>query len=99
MQDFMGAYVSKVDKFGHQEDVDEVVATASVRGSFRVKYYANVYKVCVDVRGQLGSGDIGMQLTLDQAILLRELLAAGIADMQAAKTAQVLELPAGGDAA
>lgn len=99
MQDFMGAHVSKVDEFRHQENVDDVVVTASVRGSFRVKYFDNVDKVCVDVYGQPYSGDLGMQLTLGQAMLLRDLLNSGIADMQAAKAVQILELPAGGDAA
>ncbi|MGW0054374.1 hypothetical protein [Nocardia nova] len=97
MRDFMGSHVSKVDEYGHQEDVDGVCVTTSVRGSFVVRYYDNVDKVCVDITSRQGSGDVGLQLTLDQAILLRGLLDAGIADMRAAK---IVELPvAGGDAA
>ncbi|NUS43736.1 MAG: hypothetical protein HOQ24_08630 [Mycobacteriaceae bacterium] len=65
-------------------------------GSFQVRYVDDLDKVCVKVRRFAELGGMSMQLTLNQAELLRELLDAGIADMRAAK--QVLELPAGGAA-
>lgn len=101
MRDFMGSHVSQVDDYGYREDVDGVFVSTSVRGSFVVRYAENVGRVCVEVEPQDTSGMM-MQLTLDQAILLRDLLDAGIADMQAAgvvDAAPVLELPASGDAA
>ncbi|WP_227982718.1 hypothetical protein [Nocardia spumae] len=101
MRDFMGAHVSQINKYGHQEDVDGVFVTTSVRGSFKVRYAESIDRLVVAVEPGTCS-DMSMQLTLDQAILMRDLLDAGIADMQAAQAvevAQVLELPAGGDAA
>ncbi|PPJ07833.1 hypothetical protein C5E51_16800 [Nocardia nova] len=97
MRDFMGSHVSQVDEYGRQKDVDDVFVSARVLGSFVVRYAENVDKVVVEVEPQIGGG-VMMQLTLDQATLLRELLDAGIADMRAAK---IVELPAaaGGDAA
>ncbi|OBF63929.1 hypothetical protein A9X06_09270 [Mycobacterium sp. 852002-51759_SCH5129042] len=97
MRDFMGSHVSQVDEYGRQKDVDDVFVSARVLGSFVVRYADNVDKVVVEVEPQTGGG-VMMQLTLDQATLLRELLDAGIADMRAAK---IVELPAavGGDAA
>jgi hypothetical protein len=96
MRDFMGSHVSQVNEYGRQQDVDNVFVTARVHGSFVVRYAENVDRVCVEVEPQIGVG-MGMQLTLDQAILLRGLLDAGIADMRAAK---IVELPAaGGEAA
>lgn len=97
MRDFLGTHVSQVNEHGSQVDVDEVFVMTSSRGSFRVKYAANVDRVCVEVEGPPFGGSMRMQLTLAQAILLRELLDAGIADTIAA-TAAVLELPAGGAA-
>ncbi|MEV5652930.1 hypothetical protein AB0L57_32165 [Nocardia sp. NPDC052254] len=101
MRDFMGAHVSHVNEYGHQQDVDGVFVSTIVRGSFKVRYSDNIDRLVVGVEPETCSG-MDMQLTLDQAILMRDLLDAGIADMQAAQAvevAQVLELPAGGDAA
>lgn len=96
MRDSIGSHVSQTNEFGSQEDIDDIYVTTSVRGSFRIRYYDNVDRVCLDVKGPPFGGDMSMQLTLDQAELLRDLLDAGIADARAAK---VIELPAGGDAA
>lgn len=96
MRDFMGSHVSQVNQYGRQEDVDDVFVGVRVHGSFVVRYADNIDKVVVEVEPRIGIG-MGMQLTLDQAILLRGLLDAGIADMRAAK---IVELPAaGGEAA
>ncbi|KZM73307.1 hypothetical protein AWN90_32105 [Nocardia terpenica] len=71
-------------------DDDVLVTMAARHVSFEVHYFRG--KVHVD----LGSS-CGMQLTVEQAVALRQLLDAGIADALAAAT--VLELPAGGDPA
>lgn len=96
MRDFMGSHVSQVDDHGSRQNIDGIYMTTSVHGSFRIRYYDNVDRICVDIDGPPSGGRASMQLTMDQAELLRELLEAGIADMRAAK---VIELPAGGDAA
>ncbi|MFC9897276.1 hypothetical protein ACFVMC_26605 [Nocardia sp. NPDC127579] len=98
MRDFMGAHVSRIDDFNTQVDVDKVYINSSVRGSFRVKYSAQIDKICVGVESRPGIGDTTMQLTLTQAKLLRDLLDDGIADAIAALPAPVLELPSGGAA-
>ncbi|MEU6564357.1 hypothetical protein [Nocardia nova] len=101
MRDFMGSHVSQVDDYGQRQDVDDVFVSTCVRGSFVVKFADHIGKLVVRVEPQDSSG-IAMQLTLDQATLLRDLLDAGIADMQAAgvvDVAPLLELPASGDAA
>ncbi|MFE3229860.1 hypothetical protein [Nocardia sp. NPDC059228] len=97
MRDFMGANVSHVDEYGHQADVDDVFATSHVRGSFRVRYARNIARIVVTVTSA-SFDEMGMQLTLEQATLLQELLGAGIADMSAdtPTVEAVLELPAGG---
>ena len=96
MRDFMGSHVSQVNEYGRQQDVDGVVVSATVHGSFVVRYAETVDKVIVEVEPQIGTG-MTMHLTLDQATLLRCLLDAGIADM---RTAKIVELPAaGGEAA
>ncbi|MGW0245509.1 hypothetical protein ACWDYH_02605 [Nocardia goodfellowii] len=94
MRDFMGAHVSQVDEHGWQADVDGIYASSSVRGSFRVEYADNIDKLVVLVAARAGDS-MRMHLSLSQALLLRELLDAGIAEMP---TATVLELPAGGAA-
>ncbi|MFE3986558.1 hypothetical protein ACFXPR_18930 [Nocardia tengchongensis] len=101
MRDFMGYHVSQVDEFGSAVDVDRIHALTSVSGSFRVRYADHIDRVCVDVvEGHPGSGRMSMQLTLEQALLLHELLSAGIADALATTTVEPLaELPAGGDSA
>ncbi|MEU1205490.1 hypothetical protein [Nocardia sp. NPDC005825] len=101
MRDFMGDHVSQVDKYGHAAGDDGVFMSTSVRGSFRVNYAAHIGKVCVSVEDVLrGGGRMSMQLTLEQAMLLRELVDAGIADALAATTVEPLaELPTGGDPA
>ncbi|MEC3957526.1 hypothetical protein VMT65_31145 [Nocardia sp. CDC153] len=97
MRDFMGANVSQVDEFGHQVDVDDIFATSHVRGSFNVRYQRNVDRLIVTVTSR-SFDEMGMQLTLEQATLLLELLGAGIADMSTdiPSAEPVLELPAGG---
>ncbi|MEU8900699.1 hypothetical protein AB0C65_32880 [Nocardia sp. NPDC048505] len=97
MRDFMGAHVSRVSKHGYQDDVDGVYATNTVRGSFRVHYADNIDQLVVSVTAQAGD-EMRMHLSLGQAILLRDLLDAGIADMKASTTATMLELPSGGAA-
>ncbi|MEV6070054.1 hypothetical protein AB0L82_26210 [Nocardia sp. NPDC052001] len=100
MRDFMGKHVSQVDKYGHAVDVDGIRVLMSVLGSFRVYYAAHIDRVCVTVEGRPGRGDMSLQLTLEQAALLRDLVAAGIADAMAATLVEVpAELAAGGDAA
>ncbi|QLY33293.1 hypothetical protein H0264_14575 [Nocardia huaxiensis] len=84
MRDSMGAHVSKVNSYGRQQDIDEIFVTTSVQGSFRVHYFESIDRVCVDIQGSPFGGDVSMQLSLDQAMLLRELLDAGIADAIAA---------------
>ncbi|WP_280373991.1 hypothetical protein [Nocardia wallacei] len=86
-----------MDRFDHQVDVDNVHVSTAVQGSFRIKYWDHIDRVCVHVGTSLGNGDMTMQLTLDQAVLLRTLLDAGIAD--AVDASSVHALPAGGDAA
>ncbi|MEV6769926.1 hypothetical protein AB0N05_14995 [Nocardia sp. NPDC051030] len=97
MRDFLGAHVSNVNEYGGQVDTDGVFATSSVRGSFKVRYASNIERLVVSVTSNCFD-EMGMQLTLEQATLLRELLSAGIADMVAATKSvpPVLELPAGG---
>ncbi|WP_280266704.1 hypothetical protein [Nocardia wallacei] len=97
MRDFMGTHVSQVNEYGSQIDVDGVFASVCVRGSFAVRYAKNVDKVIVAV-GSDPCSEMRLQLSLDEANLLRELLDAGIADALAATVVE-LELPAGGDAA
>ncbi|MBF6132800.1 hypothetical protein IU501_07260 [Nocardia otitidiscaviarum] len=95
MRDFMGNHVSKVNRHGHAVGGDGVAATASVWGSFRVHFAENVDRVCVAIEDEYpGRGRMSMQLTLEQAVLLRELLDAGIED---ARTAQGVEIAAGVD--
>ncbi|KIA61255.1 hypothetical protein FG87_31950 [Nocardia vulneris] len=65
----------------------DVWVTAAVRGSFQVKYAEHIDKVCVAVRRFAEYGDMTMQLTLEQATTLRDLIDAGITDAIAAKVA------------
>ncbi|MEV6100672.1 hypothetical protein [Nocardia sp. NPDC051981] len=99
MRDFMGYHVSQVDEHGSAVNVDKVRVGTSVWGSFQVGYFENVDRICVDVvDGHPGRGRMSMQLTLEQAMLLRDLVSAGIADALAATAVEPLaELPAGGD--
>ncbi|MFE3028716.1 hypothetical protein [Nocardia tengchongensis] len=97
MRDFMGNHVSQVDVHGHQADVDKIHVSTTTLGSFRVRYAAHIDKVCVEViEGYPGMARTAMQLTLEQAALLHDLLDGGIADAMAAT---VVELPAVGDPA
>ncbi|WP_306364629.1 hypothetical protein [Nocardia sp. CC227C] len=90
MRDFMGNHVSQVDKYGHAVDADRISVTTMVWGSFRVKYADHIDRVCVEVvAGHPGWADMSMQLTLEQATLLRSLLDAGIADALAANVVEV----------
>lgn len=91
MRDFLGAHVSQTDEFGHPADVDGVQVSVYVTGSFQVKYAKHIDRICLSVARWTGHGDMRMQLTLQQATLLRKLLDAGIAD---ALTAPASELPA-----
>ncbi len=101
MRDFMGAHVAQVDDHGHAVDVDGVNVSTSVWGSFRVRYADHIDKVCVAVEeGYPGRASTTMQLTLEQATLLRDLLDAGIADAIAATVVEsTVALPVGGDPA
>lgn len=86
MRDFMGNHVSHVNEYGHAVGGDGVNATASVWGSFRVHFAENIDRVCVAIEDECpGRGRMSMQLTLEQAVLLRGLLDAGIEDARAAK--------------
>ncbi|MFE3057114.1 hypothetical protein [Nocardia sp. NPDC059236] len=86
MRDFLGNHVSQVDEYGSAVDVDGIRVGTSVWGSFRVGYFENVDRICVDVLdGHPGRGRMSMQLTLEQAMLLRDLVDAGIADALAAQ--------------
>lgn len=98
MRDFMGHHVSQVDKYGYAADVDDICVSTHVRGSFCTRYAENVGKVCVEVRRFAGDGDMTMQLSVEQAILLRELLDGAIGDALEATTVEVpAALPVGGD--
>ncbi|MFE3052697.1 hypothetical protein [Nocardia sp. NPDC059239] len=86
MRDYMGNHVSQVDKHGYAVGVDAIRMSTSVWGSFRVRYAESVDKVCVEVEDEHpGRGRMSMQLTLEQAMLLRDLVDAGIADALAAQ--------------
>lgn len=87
MRDVLGNHVPAVDQHGHPADTMDVWVTAAVRGSFQVSYADHIDKVCVGVRRFAECGDMSMQLTLDQATTLRDLIDAGIADAIAAKAA------------
>jgi hypothetical protein len=92
MRDSWGAHVSHIDEYGHQVDLDDVHTSMRVHGSFAVRYYANADRTVITV-GTNACSEMRMQLPLDQAIVLRELLDAGITD---ALAATVVELPTGG---
>lgn len=94
MRDHFGNHVSQLDEHGFPVDIDDVFVTSSVRGSFQVRYADNIDKVCLSVERFGARADVTMQLTLEQAVLLRALLAAGIADAIAASSERPA-LPAG----
>ncbi|MCU1646407.1 MAG: hypothetical protein JWN03_6682 [Nocardia sp.] len=85
MRDNFDNHVTTLDGHGYAADVDNVAVSISVRGSFRVKYFAPLDKVCLDVCRWGEYGDMSTQLTVEQAIALRDLLDAGIADARVAK--------------
>ncbi|MGW5228669.1 hypothetical protein ACWEP5_27490 [Nocardia niigatensis] len=101
MRDRIGHHVSQLDKYGDAVDADGIRVHTSVWGSFQVTYAAHIDRVCVDViEGYPGRGRMSMQLTLEQAALLHDLLDAGIADAMAATVIESrAALPAGGDPA
>ncbi|MEU6579563.1 hypothetical protein [Nocardia sp. NPDC046763] len=101
MRDRMGNHVSQLDEFGDAVDADEICVHTSTWGSFRVVYAAHIDRVCVEVNdGYPGRGRMSMQLTLEQAALLHDLLGAGIADAMAATVIESrAALPVGGDPA
>lgn len=83
MKTFYGAHVTGID--------DDVLVTMAMHHvSFEVHHFQGKVHVYFGT-------SCGMQLTVEQAIGLRELLDAGIAD--AVDAASVRALPAGGDAA
>ncbi|WP_280254945.1 hypothetical protein [Nocardia wallacei] len=85
MRDKLGNHVTAVDKHGYGAVSKEFSVSLSVHGSFAVQYYAHIDRVCVDVltNGSTYAG-MDMQLPVEQAIVLRDLLTAGIADALAA---------------
>ncbi|MGX1774795.1 hypothetical protein ACWIGW_21960 [Nocardia brasiliensis] len=87
MRDRWGNHVPAVDQHGHPADTLDVWVNTAVRGSFQVSYAERIDKVCVGVRRFAECGDMTMQLTLEQATTLRDLIDAGIADAIAAKAA------------
>lgn len=93
MRDFLGAHVSQTDEFGNPADVDGVHVSIRVAGSFQVTYAENVDRICLSVARWTDHSEMRMQLTLQQATLLRELLAAGIADALAAAATEPPALP------
>lgn len=91
MRDFMGNHVSQVDARGTAVDGDGIHVLTTTLGSFQVHYAAHIDRICVDVvGGGTYHGRTTMQLTLDQAMLLRTLLDAGIADAIAATTVETV---------
>ncbi|MEU6828671.1 hypothetical protein ABZ894_08445 [Nocardia beijingensis] len=86
LRDYLGSYVVAASESGAPVDTG-VFADISVHGSFRVQYAEHVDRVCVRVFPASSSAYAGMamQLTLAQAIGLRALLDAGIADALAAR--------------
>lgn len=72
---------------------DDVCTNIRVFGSFEVRYFGHIDRVCVEVRGKQGWARMSMQLTLEQAQLLRDLVDAGIADAVAAKAVPVQPEP------
>ncbi|MFI5535881.1 hypothetical protein ACIA5H_05765 [Nocardia sp. NPDC051900] len=85
LRDYVGHYVIAASESGVPVDTG-VSANIMVHGSFRVRYAANVDRVCVRVSPASSSAyaEMSMQLTLEQATGLRALLDAGIADALAA---------------
>lgn len=97
MRDKRGKHVTAVDKFGYGVVSDEFTVGLSIHGSFAVHYAAHIDRVCVKVMTDgITYAGMDMQLPVEKAIVLRDLLDAGIAD---ALAATVVELPAGDGAA
>lgn len=64
---------------------DEVHVRTWIYGSFEVHYAEHIDKVIVQVRCDGGWAVMSMQLTTDQATILRDLVDAGITEAEAAK--------------
>ncbi|GAB2666407.1 hypothetical protein [Nocardia goodfellowii] len=102
MRDYLGHHVTSTNQFGSPDACDAAVGI-SVHGSFAVSYAEHIDKVCLKVDALQSSTFAGMsmQLSVEKAIALRDLLDAGIDDALAATSvdeASVLELPSGGAA-
>lgn len=93
----LGQYFTEADKYGFPADTD-VSADISVHGSFRVGYAANIDRVCVKVQPNEPSAyaAMSMQLTLEQAAALRDMLDAAMSDYLAAHVVSPLAIEAGG---
>lgn len=86
--EFLGDYVIASDDTAKPVDTG-VRATIGTHGSFRTRYAGNVDRVIVEL-GPLHSAltTLRMQLTVEQAVGLRDLLQAAIADGYSAAEAE-----------
>lgn len=57
-------------------------AVASVHGELSVEWAAHIEKVCLTIRPSAGMGDHSIQMTLDQALEMRNKLDAAITRVQ-----------------
>ncbi|WP_104363638.1 hypothetical protein [Nocardia nova] len=93
----LNEYVTEVDEVGYPADTG-INTRISVHGSFRVQYAAHIDRVCVEVAPNRSSAfaQMSMQLTLEQAADLRDMLDAAMSDYVAAQVVVPLAIEVGG---
>ncbi|WP_227984546.1 hypothetical protein [Nocardia spumae] len=93
----MGDYVTELDERGDAADTG-IRTSIAVHGSFRVTYAEHIDRVCVEVAPNKSSAfaQLSMQLTLEQAAGLRDMLDAAMSDYLAAHVVSPLAIEVGG---